>query len=362
MSFRASFGLPVWMQMTTPATGPTPRERELLAAARAGDENAYAQLVEPHRRELHAHCYRMLGSIHDADDAVQDAMLRAWRGLPRFEGRSSTRSWLYTITTNACLNAIARRPKGRVLPIDFGEPADPHGGAGAPLVESVWIEPYPDERLGLDDTFAAPDARYDAREAVELAFVAALQHLPPNQRAVLIMREVLGFSAAEVASTLETTVASVNSALQRARKTVDDKLPDRSQQATLRALGDEAVRSLVERYVDAWERGDVAGVVAMLAEEATFSMPPNVAWFRGRAAIEAFLPTGPLSRPRRFLPVRANGQLAFGTYIWEPELGWFRPNAIHLIDLDGDRIRDITAFLDRSVFPAFGLPDRLLAE
>ena len=345
--------------MTTPATGPTARERELLAAARAGDENAYAALVEPHRRELRAHCYRMLGSIHDADDAVQDAMLRAWRGLPRFEGRSSTRSWLYTITTNACLNAIARRPKGRVLPIDFGEPADPHAGAGAPLVESVWIEPYPDERLGLEDTFAAPDARYDARESVELAFVAALQHLPPNQRAVLIMREVLGFSAAEVADALDTTVASVNSALQRARKTIDDKLPDRSQQATLRALGDERVRALVERYVDAWERGDVAGVVAMLSEDATFSMPPNVAWFRGPDAIGAFLPTGPMSRPRRFLPVRANGQLAFGTYIWEPELGHFRPNAIHLIDIDGDRIRDITAFLDRAVFPEIGLPGHL---
>jgi len=362
MSLRARFGLPLRMQMTTPATGPSPRERALLAAARRGDENAYALLVEPHRRELRAHCYRMLGSIHDADDAVQDAMLRAWRGLPRFEGRSSTRSWLYTITTNACLNAIARRPKARVLPVDFGDPADPHGGAGVPLVESVWIEPYPDERLDLEDSYAAPDARYDARESVELAFVAALQHLPPNQRAVLIMREVLGFSAAEVASTLETTVASVNSALQRARKTIDDKLPDRSQQTTLRALGDERVRALVERYVDAWERGDVAGVVAMLSEEATFSMPPNVAWFRGRSAIETFLPTGPLSRPRRFLPVRANGQLAFGTYIWEPELGYFRPNAIHLIDLDGDRIRDITAFLDRAVFPEFGLPDRLPAE
>src|ERR687886_475516 len=140
MTLRASFGLPLCMQMTTPATGPTPRERELLAAARAGDESAYQQLVEPHRREVRAHCYRMLGSIPDADDAVQDALLRAWRGLPRFEGRSSTRSWLYKITTNACLNAIARQPKGRVLPVDFGEAADPHGGVGVPLVESVWMQ------------------------------------------------------------------------------------------------------------------------------------------------------------------------------------------------------------------------------
>jgi RNA polymerase sigma-70 factor (ECF subfamily) len=352
------------MEMSTApaATGPTSRERALIAAARAGDESAYAALVEPHRPELRAHCYRMLGSVHDADDAVQDALLRAWRGLPRFEGRSTTRSWLYKITTNACLNAIARRPKGRVLPMDFGPGADPHDGAGPPLAESVWVEPYPDERLALADTFGAPDARYDHRESVELAFVAALQHLPPNQRAVLIMREVLGFSAKESADALDTTVASVNSALQRARKTIDERLPDRSQQATLRALGDDQVRALVARYVDAWERNDVDGVVAMLTEDATFAMPPNLAWFRGAGAIGTFLPTGPMSRPRRFRPVRANAQLGFGTYIWEPELGHFRPNAIHLIDLCGDRICAITAFLDRAVFPHFGLPDHLPAD
>jgi RNA polymerase sigma-70 factor (ECF subfamily) len=340
------------MELT--ATGPTPRERALLAAARAGDENAYQLLIEPHRRELRAHCYRMLGSIHDADDAVQDALLRAWRGLPRFEGRSTTRSWLYKITTNACLNAIARQPKGRVLPVDFAEPADPHGGAGVPLVESVWMQPYPDERLDLGDDRAAPDARYDRRESVELAFVAALQHLPSNQRAVLIMREVLGFSAKECADTLDTSVASINSALQRARRTIDEKLPEQSQQATLRTLGDERVRELVQQYVDAWESGDVSRVVAMLTDDATFSMPPNVAWFHGRAAIEAFLPTGPMSMPRRFVPVEANGQVAFGTYLLED--GRFRANAIHLIDFRGERIRDITAFLDRSVFSEFGLP------
>ncbi len=342
------------MRTAATATGPTPRERALLEAARAGDENAYQLLIEPHRRELRAHCYRMLGSIHDADDAVQDALLRAWRGLPRFEGRSTTRSWLYKITTNACLNTLARQPKGRVLPVDFGDPADPHGGAGAPLVESVWMQPYPDERLDLGDDRAAPDARYDRRESVELAFVAALQHLPSNQRAVLIMREVLGFSAKECADTLDTTVASINSALQRARKTIDEKLPEQSQQATLRTLGDERVRELVTSYVDAWERGDVAAVVAMLTDDATFSMPPNAAWFRGRAAIEAFLPTGPMSMPRRFVPVEANGQVAFGTYLLED--GRFRANAIHLIDFRGEQIRDITAFLDRSVFSEFGLP------
>src|SRR5207248_11326554 len=187
----------------------TIEQRGLLDAAKAGDEGAFARLVEPYRAELHAHCYRMLGSVYDAEDALQEALLRAWRSLARFEGRSSLRSWLYTIATNTCLDQIGRRPK-RVLPIDYGPPTDPHDGPGEPVVESVWIEPYPDERLGLEDGLASPEARYELRESVELAFVAALQHLPANQRAVLILREVLGFSAREVAEALDTTVASVN--------------------------------------------------------------------------------------------------------------------------------------------------------
>src|SRR5437868_2278741 len=213
-------------------------EDELLAGARRGEEVAFQRLLEPYRPELHAHCYRMLGSVHDAEDALQDVLLRAWRGLGRFEGRSSLRSWLYTIATNACLNLIARRPK-RVLPIDYAPAADPHGGPGEPIVESVWVEPYPDEMLGLEDGFAAPDARYEQRESVELAFIAALQHLSATQRAVLILREVLGFSAREAAESLDTTVASVNSALQRARKTVGERRPEQSQQATARTLGDD---------------------------------------------------------------------------------------------------------------------------
>src|SRR5438034_153988 len=199
----------------------TAQEQELLTAAQAGGEDAFRRLVEQHQGELHAHCYRMLGSVHDAEDALQEALLRAWRGLSGFEGRSSLRSWLYTIATNTSLNVIEKRPK-RVLPIDYGPPADPHEGPGEPIVESVWVEPYPDDKLGLEDGFAAPDARYEQRESIELAFVAALQNLPPNQRAVLLLREVLGFSAREVAEMVETTTASVNSALQRARKTVDD--------------------------------------------------------------------------------------------------------------------------------------------
>src|ERR671935_1344103 len=229
---------------------------DLLAAARRGDEGAFRRLVEPHRRDLQAHCYRMLGSLQDAEDALQDALLRSWRGLDRFEGRASLRTWLHRIATNACLDVAKRRPQ-RVLPIDYGPPSDPHDGPGEPLIESVWVEPYPDEHVA-----------YEQRESVELAFVAALQNLPASQRAVLILREVLGFSAREVAESLKTSVASVNSALQRARRTVDQRLPAQSQQATVRALGDKRLGELVDAYVDAWERGDVEAVAAMLADEA----------------------------------------------------------------------------------------------
>src|SRR5215211_4143933 len=240
----------------------TAEERPLLAAARGGDEEAFRRLVEPYRGELHAHAYRMLGSVHDAEDALQEALLRAWRGLARFEGRSSLRSWLYTIATNACLRVIERRPK-RVLPIDYGPAAaDPHAAPGEPLVESVWVEPYPDESLGLADELAAPDARYEQRESVELAFIAALQHLPAGQRAVLILREVLGFTGAEVANALETTPDAVYSALQRAHRTVDERLPERTQQATLRSLGDEKLREIVEGFVHAWEHSDIDTLAA----------------------------------------------------------------------------------------------------
>lgn len=289
----------------------------------------------------------MLGSLHDAEDALQDAMLRAWRGLARYGERASLRTWLYKIATNACLDTIARRPK-RVLPIEYDD---------EPLVESVWMEPYPDDNL--DDVEPAPDARYEQREAVELAFVAALQHLPANQRAALILREVLGFSAKEVAEALDTTVVSVNSALQRARATVEERLPERTQQATLRALGDDELRAIVDAYVEAWERNDVDAVVALLAQDATFSMPPIAAWYRGREAIRAFLPTGPMSAPRRFVPLRASGQPAFGTYLWIPEREELVVNAVHVIGLRGSEIADATAFLSREVTEAFGLPEVL---
>jgi RNA polymerase sigma-70 factor (ECF subfamily) len=345
--------------MGVTGTSSRSRERELLEAARGGDEDAFRRLVEPHRGPLHAHCYRMLGSLHDAEDALQETMLRAWRGLRGLEGRSSLRTWLHRIATNVCLDAIARRPK-RVLPMDYG-PASSHGDdPGEPLAESVWVEPYPDEALGLESGYAAPEARYEQREAVELAFVAALQHLPPTQRATLILREVLGFSAREVAESLDTTVASVNSALQRARKSVDERLPEQSQQATLRSLGDQGVQDLVDRFMDAFEGGDVDAILTLLTEDATFAMPPYATWYRGRDAIgdSWLMPGGPPPR-LRYVPVRSNGQVALGTYALDLDTGSYLPIALDVLTLRGTRIADITVFRTPEVFPRFGLPGKL---
>lgn len=369
------------MASTRAGTTPGP---DVLAAACAGDESAFGRLVEPYRRELRAHCYRMLGSVYDAEDALQETLLRAWRGLSGFQGRSALRSWLYTIATNACLNQIARRPK-RVLPIDYGPATDPHVAPGEPVVESVWVEPYPDEMVGLEDGFAAPEAQYEQREGVELAFVAALQYLAANQRAVLILREVLGFSAKETAEILETSVASINSALQRARAAVADRVPEQSQQATLRSLGDDGLRELVDRYVDAWERCDVNAFAAMLAEDATFSMPPLATWYRTREGIASWASLSPMSGDWRWRTVftRANGQPALAFYAWDEPSHAYLPFALNVLSFRGKQVSDVTAFIVRSteasepqayerfpeqpfdphrltgVFKRFGLPDRL---
>lgn len=325
-----------------------------IAAAKAGDEAAFAAIVEPHRGELIAHCYRMMGSLHDAEDVLQETMLRAWRGIGRFEGRSSLRSWLYTIATNTSLNALGKR-KPRVHPIDYGPRANPADQVpGMPAAESVWIEPFPDEKLIVDDGPVAPDARYEAREAVELAFIAALQHLPPNQRAVLILREVLGYSARETAATLETSVASVTSALQRARATVEARLPERSQQQTLRLLGDDGVREIVEAYLDAWDREDIDGVVEMLTEQATFSMPPIVSWFGGEGGhtdLRGFLEQGPLTGDWRWKHIltRSNGQYALAFYCWYEPDRTHRPFALNVLSFGDGKISDVTCFINRSI-------------
>jgi RNA polymerase sigma-70 factor (ECF subfamily) len=326
-------------------------DAEMVRIAQGGDEAAFERLVAGHRRELYAHCYRMLGSAADAEDALQDTLLRAWRALPRFEGRSSLRSWLYRIATNACLRMLERRPP-RVLPIDYGPAADPHGTVAAPLVESVWIEPFPDDELPVE-------AGYEQREAVELAFIAALQHLPARQRAVLILRDVLGFSAREVAEALDTTPVSIDSALQRAHKAVEQRVPERSQQATLRALGDDGLRATIDRFASAWERADVDALKAMLAEDALFAMPPHPTWFTGRDAIADFLRVRPF-RPgwrERVVPTRANGQLAFGHYVWKGNR--FVPHALSVLSLRGQEIAALTVFLTREPFARFRLPETL---
>jgi RNA polymerase sigma-70 factor (ECF subfamily) len=355
-----------------------------LQKAAGGDEHAFGRLVEPFRGELHAHCYRMLGSVYDAEDALQEAMLRAWKAIAKFEGRSSLRSWLYTIATNTCLNHIAKRPK-RVLPVDYGPAADPHAPPGEPLVESVWIEPYPDEVLGIEDGRAAPEATFEQREGVELAFVAALQHLPPNQRAVLILREVMGFSAKEVAEQLDTSVASINSALQRARAAVDERVPEQTQQETLRALGDDELRAIVDRYVDAWERCDVEQFAAMLAEDAEFAMPPARTWYSTREGIAIWAKLSSMNGLWRWKAIhtRANGQPALGFYAWDADQAAYVPFALNVLTFRGREISSVTAFIARSAqeedndlyqrwpelapdervlqgtFGSFGLPDRL---
>jgi RNA polymerase sigma-70 factor, ECF subfamily len=335
--------------MSPGPTEPTAQERELLETAREGSEDAYRRLVEPHRSELHAHCYRMLGSVQDAEDALQEALVRAWRGLPKFEGRSSLRSWLYRIATNTSLDAIERRPK-RVLPIDYGPPADPHGGVGEPVVESVWIEPYPDETLGIEDGYASPDSHYEQRESVELAFIAALQLLPANQRAVLILREVLGFSAQETGDALDTSVASVNSALQRARATIEKKLPEQSQQKTLGSLGDERLREIVERYADAWEQNDVDTVVSLLAEDAAFTMPPMARWFQGHDGIRGFLADYSMLPDWGWRAIRttANGQPALAFYSWDKEQNAHVPFAVNVLTFEGEKIKEVDAFILRA--------------
>jgi len=312
--------------------------------------------VEPYRAVLHVHCYQMLGSLHDADDAVQDSLLQAWRALSGFQGRSSLRTWLFQIATNASLKLIRKRPR-RLLPIDYVG-ADERGTE--PQVESTWLEPYPDEILRVEDGFAAPEARYEQRESIELAFVAAVQHLSPRQRAVLMLRDVLGFSAQEVANSLETTLGSVNSALHRARRMTTERVHGESQQATLRAIGDDRQRQIVERYMSAWERGDMQALVDMLTEDARWSMPPQARWYRDLEEIVDFL-KDVLREDWRHMPARANGQLAVGCYIRHDSERMYVATVLDVLTLRGDRVREVTSFITPEVFARFGLPAALPA-
>jgi RNA polymerase sigma-70 factor (ECF subfamily) len=255
---------------------------------------------------------------------------------------------------------IEQRPK-RVLPIEYGPAADPHAALGEPLTESIWLEPYPDGELGIDAVLLGPDARYEQRESVELAFAAAFQHLPARQRAVLILRDVLGFSARETAEALGTTPVSVDSALQRAHKAIKERVPAQTQQATLRALGDGELREIVSRFADAWERNDVDAVVAMLAEDARITLPPWPRWYCGRDAIDTFLRGWPLSARKRWrvLPTGANGQPAVAGYLWDEQTSAYRAETIIVLTLRAASIEEITAFRSAEFFPRFDLPEQL---
>jgi RNA polymerase sigma-70 factor (TIGR02960 family) len=328
----------------------------LLALARAGDAAAFDQLVAGYRSELTAHCYRMLGSLQDAEDALQESLLSAWRGLAGFEGRSSLRSWLYRIATNACLRLSRQRPR-RMLSPDHGPPRRDTADLGEPVTGPVWLEPWPED-VPADEP--GPASSYLRREGVELAFVAALQHLPSTQRAVLILREVLEYSAAEVARILDTTPAAVNSALQRSRKAVQERVPAVTQQAEMAALGDGGQRELVDAFVAAWERADVDAIVSLLAEDARFTMPPLPAWFDGREDVARFLTERVFATPWRLLPIRANGQPAFACYQrQDPDDRRFRLGAINVLSLRAGRITEIAGFLDPEVHRRFGLPREL---
>ncbi|RKT53993.1 sigma-70 family RNA polymerase sigma factor [Saccharothrix australiensis] len=328
-----------------------------LGLARAGDAAAFTRLVEPLRRELHAHCYRMLGSAHDADDALQDALVRAWRGLARFEGRGSLRSWLYTVATRTCLDAVEHRRR-RALPVDLG-PSSDRAVRDVPLTDVAWLGPYPD--AGLADGPAGPGARYEQREAVELAFVAALQHLPGNQRAALLLFEVLGFSVAEIAASMGTTTTSVNSALARARRVVAEKVPPVTQQQALRKVDDARLREVVAGFAGALERGDADAFVALLTEDVTWSMPPMPHWYAGRAAVLDFAVTVPLTScgSWRHRLVGANGQPAVAAYLWDGATGAHRAWSVNVLTLRDGLIAGITSFVGAEHFPLLGLPDQV---
>jgi RNA polymerase sigma-70 factor (ECF subfamily) len=333
----------------------------LLDRARAGDEDAFAELTDQFRPELQVHCYRIVGSVQDAEDLVQETLLAGWRGLEGFEGRASVRTWLYRIATNRCLNHL--RDRSRRLP-ELPEPPEPPGPPPEPsrLRDPVWVEPYPDVLLErLPDHGQDPHARYASREAIGLAFVVGLQRLPPRQRAVLVLRDVLAFHASEVAEMLGVTEVSVNRALQRARISVDQAMrPGELEAAPLPHSREE--RDLVARFATAFESGDVAGVVALLTDDALMTMPPEPLEYQGPEAIRRFLSTVPAAGALerfRLVPTRANGQPAFGCYLRDPRAPIAHAYGLMVLTLRGEQVAGLTGFPDTGVFAAFGLPRTL---
>jgi RNA polymerase sigma-70 factor (TIGR02960 family) len=334
----------------------TAQGQAVLSRARGGDEEAFRELTEPHRRELQLHCYRILGSVQDAEDMVQETILAAWRSLEAFEGRASVRSWLYRIATNRCLNVLrARSRRPREVPV-MHDPLEPSRRIGP-----VWLEPYPDVLLEeIPDRSPGPAARYEARESIELSFIVALQHLPPRQRAALVLADVLGFRTTEVAEMLVTGEASVKGALQRARATLRARLPAADGERAPRPSS-AGERELVGRFADAVQSGDVDAMVALLTDDALVTMPPQPLEYQGHDAIAAFLRHRAELRGAllRVVPTRANMQPAFGCYIPDPHAAIARPYGLFVLTLEGDAIAAITWFADTGLFRHFGLPRTL---
>ncbi|MGD0240019.1 MAG: sigma-70 family RNA polymerase sigma factor [Streptosporangiaceae bacterium] len=330
-------------------------QAEDSAGDSAEDSAEFARLTDPFRPELLAHCYRMLGSVHDAEDQVQETLIRAWRSFGQFEGRASLRTWLYRIATNACLRAIETRRR-RPLPSGVGQPGDnPAGPMAAGRPEIPWLEPFPDALLPADP--ADPASIAASRASIRLAFIAALQYLPPRQRAVLILRDVLDWRAAEVAELLGTTATATNSALQRARAQLQQAAPSQDE---LREPADPADLALLDRYATAFENADIAALTALLRDDAVFEMPPLPVWFAGRENVELFLRSHVLRQPGgfRMIPVAANGQPALAGYRRGPD-GTYHANAIEVLTITASRVTRVTAFLDPALFPAFALPPTL---
>jgi RNA polymerase sigma-70 factor (TIGR02960 family) len=332
--------------------------RSLLARAAQGEQEAFRELTDPYRRELQFHCYRILGSLHDAEDALQETLISAWRGLAGFEQRSPLRAWLYRIATNRCLDAL--RDAGRRPP---PTPEPPYAlPAPTRMAEVTWLEPYPDALLeGIIDTTPGPEARYETRETIELAFIAALQALPPRQRAVLLLRDVLGFHAAEVAGMLASSEDSVKGALKRARSTID-RLQGAQPRQRAPLPDSDGESDLVRRFADAWVADDIESLVALLADNAWYSMPPSPLEYQGHTAIAALLraiASGRGERRRTLIPTRANTQPAFGRYRNDEHAPIAHAVGILVLTIESERISAITSFADPSMVPHFGLPRTL---
>ena len=340
------------------------KEAKLLAAAQNGDANGFSELTEPYRRELQVHCYRILGSLHEAEDMVQETLLKAWKRLDTYEGRASFRAWLYKIATNTCLDFLDQRRSRRLLPLDVSPASDATSSIRPPSAEMTWLEPFPDEWL-RDTDAANPEARYTDHESISLSFMTALQYLPPRQRAVLILRDVLDLSANETAEVLEITVSAANSALHRARVTLAQRYHGPDSQSPVSSLNDQRMQWLLDHFMQAWENADVEGLVALLKEDAILAMPPSPSWYQGRDSIRVFVAAtvfadggmfgGNALNRWRLIATRANNCPAFAIY-QRTEGNEYQAFGLHVLGIDTSGLKLVISFIDPTLPARFGLP------